>query len=129
MQIVPFNEQDHFNLLNEWLILHEHAPTTIEFLPKLGYVVTIDEKPIAMAFLRLIEGGMAYAESLVTSKDFSVFTRVKAIDLVVDKLVEVAKFNDFKYLITTTYRPGVVARITKRHGFIQSDAILAIKPI
>ena len=129
MQIRKFMRELDFQKLNEWLHAHGHAYVQEAELPMTGFVVEDEGAEIAMAFLRMVEGNMAIAESLVTDPAAPLCKRVRAIDQVIEKLFETAISRDIKYLMATTFRSGVVSRITKRHGFQVSDQTMLIKKL
>lgn len=118
-----------FSLINEWLRGHEHAEIEEKELPVTGFVVEDEGYPICIGFLRMVEGDVAIAESLVTDPEASLVKRVKAIDTIVEKLISVARDREIKYLMTTTVSTGVISRISKNHGFERSEQVLLIKDL
>lgn len=129
MQIRKFMPEIDFQLLNEWLDYHKHPMIELAELPMTGFVVEDQSEPISMAFLRMVEGDIAIAESLVTDFNAPLCKRTKAIDEVIEKLFQVAKDRGIKHLVATTDSSGVVARISKRHGFNVSKQTLLIKTL
>lgn len=115
--------------MNEWLIKHNHACVPADELPTSGFVVEDQGEQICMAFMRMVEGSVAIAESLVTDPNAPLCKRVKAVDQIIDKLVETAKARDIKYLLATTVSPGVMKRISRRHNFNKSDQVLYVKKL
>jgi hypothetical protein len=119
MKIRSF-EQGDFEILNKWLEVHQHSQVSWEELPKLGYVAEYKDNSTVMAaiaFLRLVEGNYAIADSLTLNPfEKSLKTKAKAFDAVTDKLIQVAKALRIKNLIAITSKEGVVKRSSK-HGF------------
>lgn len=129
MHVRKFNFDSDFKLLNKWLVRHGHAQAKEDEIPLIGFVVEYQYAEIVMLFLRNCAGNMAIAESLVSDPDAPLCRRVKAIDLGIETLCEVAKNQGIKYLLATTESTGVLARISKRHGFIVSPQTLLVKSL
>ena len=129
MQSRKFLPEVDFQTLNQWLHAHNHQMVEYTELPVSGYVVEDWGIPVAMAFLRMVEGDSAIAESLVTDPSAPLCKRVKAIDQIIEKLCQVAKDRGIKHLIATTVSTGVLTRISKRHGFVKSEQILLVKKL
>jgi hypothetical protein len=90
MQVKLFNIELHFNILNDWLIKHKLSKEDLSNIPQLGYICYEKEIPIAIGFLRMIEGGYAQIDSLVTDPEISSNLRNEAIDLVIKQLIDIA---------------------------------------
>lgn len=126
MQIRPYT-QDDFQTLNRMLKGHNCMPVTDDELPRLGYIAHRNGLPVAIAFIRFAEGNIALAESLVTDPRASPALASDAIDLVIEKLSQVAKDLKIKYLIAWTLKKSIAKRISKKHGFNQTEQIMLVK--
>jgi hypothetical protein len=131
MKIRSFQQED-FEILNKWLELHQHSQVSWDELPKLGYVAEYKDDDgrtvmAAIAFIRLVEGNYAMADSLTINPAIkSLKTKARAFDAVTSKLIEVAKALRIKNLIAYTSKEGVVKRSSK-HGFCLVNQKLLIK--
>jgi hypothetical protein len=114
--------------LNFWLGKHNHPMVLEDDLPFLGYVVEQDNTPLAMAFLRQVEGNkIALAESLVTNPDISPRLATKATKRVIEELVSCAKDLNVKCLVAMTNKRSVAKYILKHHKFsVIQDATLVL---
>lgn len=129
MQTRKFMLEVDFQTLNEWLYKHGHPMVETYELPLNGFVMEDEGESICMAFIRMVEGGMALAESLVTDPDAPLIKRIKAIDKMTEHVFETAKSRGIKHLIATTESTGVASRLTNRHGFNKSNQLLLVKKI
>ena len=80
---------------------------------------------IAVAFLRMVEGGYAHFDGLVTNPDAPSDLRHSAIDLLSAQTIELAKELKLKGLIAHSTDENTLTRSAK-HGFIKSDAVLVV---
>lgn len=83
---------------------------TPEGLPKCGFVARCDSGPIAVGFLRMVEGGYAQLDTLVSNAEMSSGLRHEGISMVVTELIERAKQLKLKGIIAFTEDHGVLAR-------------------
>lgn len=113
MNIKPITKA-HLDLVNGWL-----SARSLELpreYPAIGFIAYEGTYPIAAGFLRLVEGGTAILDSLVTNPAQSSELRSKSIDLVVENLIKKGKELGLSGIIAYTIEPNVLRRSTK-HGF------------
>lgn len=79
-------------------------------LPEIGFVAYEGAIPVAMGFLRQIEGGYALIDTLVTNRDLSSELRHVGISKLVDKLIETAKDQGFKGVMALSNDDGILKR-------------------
>ena len=84
-----------------------YSPTT---LPEIGYIAFDDNTPVAAGFLRLIEGGYAQIDSLISNGQLNSTTRHQGIELIVNTLIAKAKENRLKGLICHTKDKSILER-------------------
>jgi hypothetical protein len=112
IEVSPYQES-HFDLL---LMLHEtqSSPTvndlTPETLPKIGYVAMEGAVPVAMGFLRMIEGGFAQIDTLVSNGDLPSEMRHEGLTKLVDRIIETAKEKQLLGLMCLTRDEGILNR-------------------
>lgn len=97
-------------------------------LPKTGFMVLMNGYPISAGFLRKVEGGYAQLDTLVSNPYFGSIVRHKAIDLVVDTLIQEAKDLKLHGIIAFTTEPTIVSR-AKDKGFKVIEHTLMVKPL
>jgi len=117
MKLKPFSIE-LFPILQKWLERHGHMDASLDELPALGYVVCTDTGvPLAMGFLRLAEGNMAIIDSIASNPDKKPREISDAIDMLFEKLLQVASDLRIKYVVGATVKNSLVRRTTKKHGF------------
>lgn len=97
-------------------------------MPELGWVASDLEAPIAMAFLRRVEGNYAILDGLVTDPTAPGPLRSKAIDLVVKKVFDIAKELEIKGLMAHTRDINTLYR-SQKFGFVRSPDTLICAPV
>lgn len=117
MKIQPFNTHHHASLISEWLVKRGLTVPKVEQYPKVGFIVRNHrEQPIAAGHLRMVEGGYAQLDGLVSNPDASPKDRNQALDLVVETLLNHAKQLGITEVISFTIDKSIEKRSTK-HGF------------
>lgn len=105
------------------------TPIHVETLPKTGFIVKDHTNtPIAAGFLRLVEGGTAQLDTLVTNASISGQTRNDALDLLVQTLISTAKSMNILGLMCTSNVESILSR-SKKFGFTKTDLSVIILPL
>lgn len=111
MKLVEYKCQ-HFPLLVELLKANKshiaHA-VTLNNMPETGFIV-FDVTPVAMGFLRKVEGGAGMIDTLVTDPKASSELRHNAINLIVDELMKSAKHMKLYGVFAFTQEKCVISR-------------------
>lgn len=106
----------HNDALETLKALHagQKSPTlpylSSESLPNVGYIAQDGLTTIAMGFLRLVEGGYAQIDTLVSNAELPSQTRHEGISLVVNSLIDTAKELKLKGIMAITDNKSVVIR-------------------
>lgn len=112
------------------LLLSQQYPAfdliTPEGLPQYGYLASDSATPIAVGFLRMVEGGYAQLDTLVSNKDLSSDMRHEGITEVVDALMRKAKELKLKGILAFSNDLGVLARATVLGFKIIPQTIIAM---
>lgn len=107
---------EHLPTLNAWLHQHGHPiPALIEY-PEIGYIASDTQGPIAVGFLRRMEGGYGQMDGFSTNPYRSGEDRHKALDMVVNTLITTAKSLKIAGLMVLTEDESTIMR-SERHGF------------
>lgn len=101
----------------EWLIARGVNPPTRNEVPKIGFIATNFIEPVAMGFLRRVEGGFAQLDGLVTNPKSSSIDRSTCIDEIVTQLVTKAKEKGIKSIMAYSTYESILNRSVK-HGFV-----------
>ncbi len=107
----------NYPTLCKWMDQHNCRIQPEDEVPQVGYVVYDDEgEPAAMAFLRMVEGGFAQLDGLITNPEKAPAVRNSAVDLAVSNIVTEAKRMKLKRLIAFSADANTLVR-SERHGF------------
>jgi hypothetical protein len=90
--------------------LHFTHNVTVTEVPALGFVAYDSATPIAAGFLRMVEGGYAQIDTLVSSASLSSEMRHEGVSKVVDALIQAARDLGLKGVYAHTSDEGVVKR-------------------
>lgn len=85
-------------------------------LPRLGLLASHCNRPVATAFLRMMEGNSAMIDGLICDPHYDPITRSQCIDELGDALIELAKHQEFKSIFALTLNQRMVER-SKKMGF------------
>lgn len=128
LTVLPFKFK-HYSLLTEMLEAQSCpwlSGVSYQTLPKIGYIVLLGKQPLAAGFLRRVEGGYGYIDTVVTNPHFGSQMRHQALEIIVKKLLEEAKDLRLRGLIGSTNDAGVLKR-AKDLGFTEIDHRVLIK--
>lgn len=101
---------DHLIALHESQSSQLATMLTPENLPKIGYIAYDSATVGAMGFLRMLEGGYAMIDTMVSNGDLSAEMRHLMLQQLVAKLVSKGKEMGLKGLISLTSDAGVISR-------------------
>jgi len=118
IHIYPFSQTDVQDLVQ--MHLDNNSPFSnmhLEALPKTGFIVrSHDGKPIAAGFLRLVEGGTAQLDTLITNPSMTSQERNDGLDLLVQTLIITAKSMNIIGLMCTSTVQSILMR-SQKYGF------------
>lgn len=109
-------DEEHVEIINEWLKKRNSPQVDIEELPAVGFIAGYQEEWIAAGFLLQTENGHGIFDSLVSNPDFDGHARHVAIDLVAQAIISSAKTLSLTSLLAYTVDEGTLERAL-RHGF------------
>lgn len=116
MKIVQYDSGLHEKFVRTWLKARNLSEDLCENHPAIGLIAIHNEVPIAVGFLRQVEGGFGMFDGLCTNPKMESLVRNKAIDMLVDELIHVAKSFEMKAIIAWSVDMGTLIR-AERHGF------------
>jgi hypothetical protein len=96
-----------------------------ETLPARGWIAEFEGAPVAAGFLRLVEGGYAQIDTLVTNPDMPGELRHEAINSIVRNLITDAKSLNLKGIVCYSRDADTLGR-SKSFGFQLLDAYSVI---
>ncbi len=99
-----------------------------DMLPALGFLITDSATPVAAGFLRMVEGGYAQIDTLVTNGGLSSQMRHEGVSLVVEQLITAAKELKLKGIYAHTKDEGIMRRAADL-GFRHVPEIIIALPL
>jgi hypothetical protein len=106
-----------------WLEFRGLDTVWADYLPKNGYVVSDEHGPIAIGYIRMMEGNYGCLDSYITDPIAPSQLRDKALDLLTIKLVELAKSLEIKILLAFSQDTFTILR-SERLGFKRLPNVL-----
>lgn len=115
-------------MFNDILSMHisQNAEISDIGLPQLGFIAYIDAKPLAGGFLRMIEGGYAMIDTLVSDAQASSQQRHEGMTTVVAALIQTSKDLKLKGILCHTRDEGVLKRAASLGFKVLPQTIIAL---
>lgn len=127
MMIRDFRKTD-IDALNVWLDKHGEPTVGMIDVPNSAYVAVDGDYPVAVAFLRLVEGGYGIIDGLCTNPNSSSVFRNDAIDSLVSRIITECQCLGLRKLMAYSVDAGVLLR-SKKHGFSSLNHVMISKDI
>ncbi len=118
MEIREFIYQEHKGLLEEWLKDRSHYIPGPEEYPAIGCIAYDKDLPVAVAFLRRVEGGFGMVDGLTSNPEASSEQRHLGLDLVIYHILSVGKASGIMHICSITQDENTLMRAI-RHGFVK----------
>ena len=128
VDISPYTASD-YRTLQALLMSQDYKgfdDITAESLPKIGFMASIDGTPVAVGFLRRLEGGYAQLDTLVSNGNLSSELRHEGVSALVDSLIQAAKDLKLKGIVAHTQDQGVLKRALSLGFRVVQQAIIAL---
>jgi N-acetylglutamate synthase-like GNAT family acetyltransferase len=125
MQVPRYSHNDHYSTICEWLRLREAYVSPKDEVPEIGFVAVDEGTPVAVAFLRRVEGGFGQLDGLASNPDASSLQRHRGIDAVVTKVLETAQELGIKSVLSFTESDSTLMR-SQSHGFVAMPHALIV---
>lgn len=117
MIVERWDLEKHGSMLKTVLNLRHMEEFFVETVPYLGAVAIQDNSPVALFFLRVIEGAeLGMFDCIISNPTFSPELRNEGLDLVTIELLKLASENRMSNLIAYTSDESTIERLC-RHGF------------
>lgn len=115
--VTQFDMFSHYELIIDWLRARKLDTKLADELPVNGFIAKTEKKDAVCAgFLRMVEGGYAMLDSLITNPTQPPEVRDEAIDAVVKRLISAAEDWNITRILANTTDAHTLER-SKRHGF------------
>lgn len=120
MRIERFYHPAHYALVQDFLE-RRNLPTNLVYkLPEIGCIAFLGDSPIAMGFIRGIEGDAGMFDGFITDPSQHPSIRNEALDAVMKHLIERAKEEKLSKVVGYILDAHMLSRSLK-HGFIKSE--------
>lgn len=114
-RVCRYEPEKHFFHLKQWWQENNHKVVNANVLPNVGFVATLDEKPVAALFADYTVSGMGIIDYLVVSKDIRRKRRNDIIDLLSNYVRQFLTSLKCKYIIMMA--TPIAERHAKRNGY------------
>lgn len=119
MEVIPFDPNQHFIFLDEWISGHGLDSKLLYEIPKIGFLAKEGDIYCAAGFIRTIEAcKLALLDGLIANPKTFGKMRYRAIDLVVEALHQKAKELKLESLLAYSVDKATLKRSVK-HGFVK----------
>lgn len=128
VNITRFKADKHMEALKDMHKSHNYSfmsDISEDGLPKIGFIVysNTEFQYIAAAFLRIVEGGYAQVDTIVSNPMLTADVRHEGINLLANKLIETAKELKLKAIYAFTVDKSIIVR-AKKAGFSVIDHMI-----
>jgi hypothetical protein len=131
IKVLPFKYK-HYGMLLTMLEDQKTAwlPTvSYKTLPKIGYIAILGKHPVAAGFLRRIEGGYGYVDTVVSNPHFGSQVRHDAISRIFELIMQEASDIGLVGVLGSTTDQGILKRALEWGYNICPDTLISIKLI
>ncbi len=125
-RVEVYTRENHLDLLDSWL-LKRGLPKS-KNLPALGFVIFEGERPVSMAFIRSVEGGLGICDGLCTNPEIPGPIRAASNDRMIDILISAARLKGMSSLVAWSVDSNTLER-AYRHGFNKLPNTLIVHPL
>jgi len=119
---------DLYNLFTGWLQRRGMNASVLDEIPHKGRIIYYNAKPMAIGFIRDVEGGFAMIDGYLGDPDSDANTRSKCLDLLTLDLLEYAKSLRLNKIFAFTVNKKTIRRALKL-GFHKQKHTLILKSI
>jgi hypothetical protein len=134
VNITTFKPKKHFEVLLD-MHLAQGSKTydilDLNTLPRIGYIVYSDTEYhyVAAGFLRMVEGGFAQIDTLVTNPNITGDVRNEGLTLLVDTLIKTAKDMELKGIYSMTTNGSIIDRALKLGFFVSNHVVIVLNTV
>lgn len=124
IQIGPYQKKSDFKTIRSWMRSRQMCDIGEDQLPRLGYVASWDNEPVAALFLRRCEGELCSFDSLITDPSAPSAIRDVVLDRLIGYCIDKAREFNFRGIISYSLDNNTKERVINRHGFQSMPATL-----
>lgn len=124
MQVRRYVEAD-FEQVRSWLEARNMKVFHPAILPSTGFIIDNN----AVVFLYKTDSDLCYLENLITNPSSDSAARDKAINLIIEAAFNEANRLGFKFVMSVTDVPAVIARALSLNAHIETNKVLLTKQL
>lgn len=113
MTITLFKKEEHFDYLVSWMEIRRLTIPRREDTPAIGYIVYDGDLPIAVSFLRKVEGNFGMVDGMCTNPAAPLHAKAEAVDMLIDRIISSAKSLEMSNLLAFTHINSIKNRAFK----------------
>ena len=116
LEIEPYVSEKHSHLVSAWLDVRKLSPNIIENPPTIGMIALVNNRPVAVGFIRLAEGGLGIFDGLCTNPDCGPMLRNNCLNKLVEALIKEAKNWEVATILAWSSDKNTLTR-SEKFGF------------
>lgn len=121
MGLIPYIPQFH-PVIAKWWLAHNFPVIPSDALPKTGFIAVNEKKEmVCAAWLYSTDSTLAWMEWYISNPLAAKSEISEGLDLVIDKLTEVAREAGFTTIFTSMKHAGLIRRMQKHEFNISED--------
>jgi hypothetical protein len=110
--ITPYDQNYHAHHASFLLKLRNMNENLVNTLPKEGYIaLAADDSPVALGFIRHVEGNMCLLDSYITNPESPATMRNVAINIINDSLIQHCKDSKIELIIAFSIHEELMNRL------------------
>lgn len=111
ISVDKYDHEKHMKLVASWYFKYDILPVPEKWLSTSGYVVNIDETPVAALWLYLTDSKICYLEHLISDKDIEKESKRFAILVLGKYIMEDAKNLGYDLMLSMSINEGAMSMI------------------
>lgn len=121
MEVLEFTYNLHYPIISEWWKAYKWPILPQDHLPKKGYIVYHEKKPIIAGFVYRTDSSFGLFEWIVANPEIKGLKRTLAFGFLVDSVVKYSKEIGIKTLFSSISNENLKKRFLAE-GFILADS-------
>lgn len=113
--------ESDYEMLSGWWTAWGWNPVPLMFLPKTGFIVSIEGRDICASWLYCSDTPICWHENFISDKEAGRGDRDGALDFLIESMDEQARAMGFSAMFCAL-RHNTLIRRMERHGFTATDA-------
>lgn len=117
MEAKQFNLEKDLHTIHEWCRAYNIIPYHADTLSSSGYIIS----DICAGWLYKTNSKVCYMENFIANKNKTKAERNEALDMLFTELINEAKKDGYKFMLTTSKMQNMIKKGTEKFGFVKLD--------